>query len=310
MLNETFSKKGGDSGKLLCYNANTGKENGGVWVYKEAKWAKQILDLQDEEGKWGQFHSLSKSNGDRYTTEMALRRLKRLGFTMEDSCIQRAVAYMTACLRREKEIPDPREKLHDWDIFTDLMLATWIRQFTLDCLEANRVANTWAKLITESFQSGTYCHESYVASYLETFGMKPRGGRLVDFVNFYPIALLPGCLDEDTESSFLDYILQHETGIYYIYENRLTDLPSRFQHRKTSYYLAALELLAVYSTAGRKLSFAADWLLSQRNDRGTWDMGSCVNDKIYFPLSDSWRKRETREADCTYRITNLLNKIG
>ena len=310
MQRNFFENKVVTVGNCCAIMQTRGQENGGVWVYKEAKWAKQILDLQDEEGKWGQFHSLSKSSGDRYTTEMALRRLKRLGYTIADPCIQKSVDYMTACLRGEKEIPDPREKLHDWDIFTDLMLATWIRQFTLDCPEANRVANTWAKLITESFQSGTYCHESYVASYLETFGMKPRGGRLVDFVNFYPVALLPGCLDEDTESSFLDYILQHETGIYYIYENRLTDLPSQFQHRKTSYYLATLELLAVYSTAGRKLSFAADWLLSQRNDRGTWDMGSGVNDKIYFPLSDNWRKPETREVDCTYRITGLLNKIG
>lgn len=310
MQRNFFGNKVVTVGNCCAIMQTRGQENGGVWVYKEAKWAKQILDLQDKEGKWGQFHSLSKPSGDRYTTEMALRRLKRLGYTIADPCIQKSVDYMTACLRGEKEIPDPREKLHDWDIFTDLMLATWIRQFTLDCPEANRVANTWAKLITESFQSGTYCHESYVASYLETFGMKPRGGRLVDFVNFYPIALLPGCLDEDTESSFLDYILQHETGIYYIYENRLTDLPSRFQHRKTSHYLAALELLAVYSTAGRKLSFAADWLLSQRNDRGTWDMGSGVNDKIYFPLSDNWRKPETREVDCTYRITGLLNKIG
>lgn len=278
-------------------------------MFQETRWAREMMSKQDWEGKWGQFHSLSKSSGDRYTTEMALRRLKRLGFTMEDSCIQRAVAYMTACLRREKEIPDPREKLHDWDIFTDLMLATWIRQFTFDCTEANQIADKWAQLIAAAFQSGTYSQENYTAAYLEAFGIKPRGGRLVDFVNFYPVALLPGCLDEDTESSFLDYILQHETGIYYIYENRLTDLPSQFQHRKTSYYLAALELLSAYSTAGRKLSFAADWLLSQRNDRGTWDMGSSVNDKIYFPLSDNWRKQETREADCTYRIQSFLSKI-
>ena len=279
-------------------------------MYRETKWAKQMIALQDEEGKWGQFHSLSKSSGDRYTTEMALRRLKRLGFTIEDSCIQKAVDYMVACLRREKEIPDPREKLHDWDIFTDLMLATWIRQFTPNCPEANRVADKWANLITQSFRDGGYSHDAYGRCYFETFGLKPRGGRLVDFVNFYPVAMLPGCLDADTESKFLAHILNHETGIYYIYEKKLADLPMDFTDRKTSYYLAAMELLAEYSHSREQLQFLVQWLNQRKSADGSWDMGPNVNDKIYFPLSDSWRKKENRKGDCTFRISNLLQKIG
>lgn len=279
-------------------------------MYRETKWAKQIIALQDEEGKWGQFHSLSKSSGDKMTTEMALRRLKRLGFTIDDPCIQKAVDYMISCLRKEKEIPDPREKLHDWDIFTDLMLATWIRQFTPDCPEANRVTERWAGLATDAFSEGDYCHEAYVESYRQTFQMKPRGGRLVDFVNFYPVALLPGCLDTETESRFLAYILNHEAGIYYTYDQKLANLPMQFRHRKTSYYLTALELLAEYPAAKKHLGFAAEWLRSQQSEQGIWDMGPDVNDKIYFPLSDSWRRKETREADCTFQITNLLQKIG
>ncbi len=41
-----------------------------------------------------------------------------------------------------------------------------------------------------------------------------------------------------------------------------------------------------------------NWLESNKNQYGKWDMGSSVNDKVYFPLSDNWRKKETREADC------------
>ena len=33
-------------------------------------------------------------------------------------------------------------------------------------------------------------------------------------------------------------------------------------------------------------------------------------DKVYFPLSDHWRKREMREADCTERISNLIAAIS
>ena len=39
-------------------------------------------------------------------------------------------------------------------------------------------------------------------------------------------------------------------------------------------------------------------------------MGKSVNDKVYFPLSDDWRKSETREADCTERVTNLIRELS
>lgn len=90
-------------------------------THKNTKWAKQILALQDEEGKWGYFHSLSQDSKTPLTTEQALRRLEILGYTMEDECIQKAVGYMGDCLAGKKEIPDRREKLHSWDIFTSIL---------------------------------------------------------------------------------------------------------------------------------------------------------------------------------------------
>ena len=30
---------------------------------------------------------------------------------------------------------------------------------------------------------------------------------------------------------------------------------------------------------------------------------------IYFPLSDNWKKKENRIADCTWRIRRLLDKL-
>ena len=42
-------------------------------------------------GKWGWFHSLSQFYASPLTTEQALRRLERSGYTMEDTCIPKAV---------------------------------------------------------------------------------------------------------------------------------------------------------------------------------------------------------------------------
>ena len=58
-----------------------------------------------------------------------------------------------------------------------------------------------------------------------------------------------------------------------------------------------------------KLWFVVDWLNDKMNINGKWDMGKIVNDKVYFPLSNDWRKKEVREADCTERIDNLLKDL-
>lgn len=73
--------------------------------------------------------------------------------------------------------------------------------------------------------------------------------------------------------------------------------------------MAAIEALADYKQAREKLGFVADWLVSNQNEDGSWDLGAGVKDGIYFPLSDSWRRREVRISDCTERIGRLLQKI-
>lgn len=73
--------------------------------------------------------------------------------------------------------------------------------------------------------------------------------------------------------------------------------------------IQGIELLSKYKFAKSDLKFVADWLVEQRNTNGKWDMGKIVNDKVYFPLSDDWRRQETREADCTERVDALLKDL-
>ena len=279
-------------------------------MHKDGKWARQIISLQEDDGKWGYFHSLSQFYDSPITTEQALRRLECLGYTIEDPCIQKAVSYMDDCLRGKNAIPDRREKVHDWDIFTSLILSTWIRRFTLDNPAANQVAEQWAEIISSAFAGGTYDHERYVSAYKAVLHLKPGGGRLIDFVNFYPISLISGCLEQKTELAVMDYVLHRKEGIYYIYGKEIALLPDVFASRETSRYLGAIELLSRFRQAGGKLRFVVDWLNANKNENGKWDMGKTVNDKVYFPLSDDWRKRETREADCTERITSLIRALS
>ena len=217
---------------------------------------------------------------------------------------------MNNCLVGRAEIPDRREKLLDWEIFVSLMLAVWIRRFSDGYPAANKVAGQWAAVISSAFQGGVYHHKEYISAYQDIFGVKPMGRRLIDFTCFYQISLLVNCLDRRTEEALMDYVLDKEDGIYYIYSERILFLPKVFESRQASRYLAAVELLSKYRYAADKLQFVADWLNGLKKENGKWDMGKSVNDKVYFPLSNDWRKQETREADCTERISSLLSVLS
>lgn len=279
-------------------------------MHKDTRWAEQIISMQEKDGKWGFFHTPAGSSRRPITTEQALRRLERLGYTIEDICIQKACSYMNNCLIGRTEIPDRREKLLDWEIFVSLMLAVWIRRFSDGYPAANKVAGQWAAVISSAFQGGVYHHKEYISAYQDIFGVKPMGGRLIDFTCFYQISLLVNCLDRRTEEALMDYVLEKEDGIYYIYSERILFLPKVFESRQASRYLAAVELLSKYRYAADKLQFVADWLNGLKKENGKWDMGKSVNDKVYFPLSNDWRKQETREADCTERISSLLSVLS
>lgn len=276
-------------------------------MYKNSKWARNIIDLQHDDGSWGCFHSLSQSSESPITTEQALRRLSILGYNFGDEPIQKTVKYMSDCLSGAKQIPDRQEKLHNWDIFTKLMLSTWICKFTKENDTANKIADSWSAIISSAFTDNVYDHSEYIKAYNDVFGMKPRGGRLTDFVSFYQVSLIADKLDPEKENMVFDYILNHNNGIYYVYGDvPLSVVPAIFQSKQSSCYLGAIELLSAYKRNLSKLKFVSDWLISCQNKNGKWDMGSKVNDKVNFPLSDSWRRKETREADCTYRVQKLL----
>ncbi len=95
-----------------------------------------------------------------------------------------------------------------------------------------------------------------------------------------------------------------------VYDDKISVVPQIFESKNASRYLAAIELLSKYKHAKYKLGYVIDWLNHNRNENGNWDMGNGVKDKVYFPLSDDWRKKEIREADCTERITNLINELA
>ena len=106
----------------------------------------------------------------------------------------------------------------------------------------------------------------------------------------------------------LDYVLEHESGIYYVYEYRLDKVPDEFQSKAASRYLGAVELIAQYRTGKEKLAFVCKWLKNNQRANGTWDFGEKAKDGVYFPLSDRW-DASNRVVDSTHRVCRLLEKL-
>jgi len=278
-------------------------------MHQSTKWAKEIIALQQPDGLWGSFHTLSVPVNGSYTTEQALRRLELLGFTIEHDCIARTVSYMHDCLTGKRTMPDRREVTHDWDIFTDLMLATWIRRFTSADGAANRIAGLWAGIISGALIGGGYSQKAYLAAYEKAFHQPARGGRLVDPVNFYIVSLVTNTLDSHAERRWVEHILDHEQGIYYFgYKDKLSAPPASFEDRQTVKFIRSAMLLAEYRSQRSQLAFIADWLTANRRN-GEWDLGANAKDGILFPLSDSWKDKRTRTADCTSVLAQLLSEI-
>ena len=279
--------------------------------HKNGKIAREIIELQNADGTWGHvFHSLAQPN-KKYplTMEQALRRLKILGFTINDVPIRKAVDCMISCLQGVRKIDNYWEKTLDWELFTQLMLATWVKVFEPENETALQVAVRWAKVFEEGFKSGEYSERDYFGAYQQEFDCERRAGNVVSFSPFYHLQLLQGVISEEVEKRLVDYVLSKADGIYYVYDKSLCELPKEFASRESARYLAAIELLSGYKSAKERLKFVVAWLEDNQEQNGQWDLGAKAKDNIYLPLSDSWTKAEYRKADCTEWIVAILNKI-
>ena len=284
--------------------------------YKNGKWAKEIIGSQNEDGSWGRiFHTLSNPVSKQpLTTEQALRRLEILGFTIDDKPIKKAVKYMENCLAGKMNIPDREEKTHrPWKKYIELMLSAWIRIFTGNNEKANNITKDWSTIINSAFTNGYYDHNIYVNKLEDFLGVKinPKAPRWNNFISFYTVSLLTDQMDKKVESQYFKYILEHETGIYYVYPKKLSIIPDVFCSKQTCYYLRAIELLAKYDNPKCKeqLFFVKKWLMDNMTINHEWDLGKDAKDGILFPLSDDWKTDENRIKDCTYWVNNLLERM-
>jgi hypothetical protein len=280
--------------------------------YKNGKWAKQILELQHDDGSWGYFHTLSKPTPKQpMTTEQALRRLEILGFSINDKPIQKAVKYLHNCLTGKESIPDYYEKGSDWKSYVDLMLSTWIKRFISDDKQVNKISDKWAEILNNSFTKNQFDQNLYDLTYHKVL-YPEKGKRIWGCMSHYVVSILANSLDKSIEPIYFEYVINYPTGVYYFgYNKSVKTLPETFASKKTCEYIRMIELLTSYKNKNckDKLFFVKNWLESNKLNDNEWDLGKSSKDNILFPLSDSWRKDEDRKKDCTYIINKIVKKM-
>jgi hypothetical protein len=277
--------------------------------FKDGKWAKEILDLQYQNGSWGYFHTLSKPTSKQpLTTEQALRRLEILGYTINDKPIQKAIKYLQNCLSGKDNIPDRAEKQLDWEKFRDLMISTWIKRFIPDDKCVNDLSKKWAKIVEGSFVDNEFNQNNFDLLFYKVL-CYDKTKKSIRFMTFYPISLVSNNLSKDIEPVFFKHILNYDKGItYFNYAKPLNILPQHFESKETSAYIREIELLTEYKNINckKQLIFVKKWIQNNKINDNEWDMGKEAKDGIYFPLSDSWKLKEDRIKDCSYKINQLL----
>ena len=118
---------------------------------------------------------------------------------------------------------------------------------------------------------------------------------------------VPGLLPDWLARALLDWVWRREDGIGYLEAPLVCPPPQRqgeFERWMTSWEL----LSRLFPRRVHRARDAINWLWSEQDDSGLWDLGSRASTSTALPLSDSWRRRENRVFDWTTRVLALLRR--
>ena len=262
----------------------------------------ELKTKQNRDGGFGRFHSMSYDSD--LTTEKALRRFLFLNLNKDEDIVQRSLDYLEKCLNKEIKIPDRREKVINWDVFEELMFTSWLSIFNYNTSKTSEVKNKWKRIIEKSIVNNELDPIIYKKEYRSKFG--PNGTREISPSTFYMVTLLKDVLEDDKKSCYFKYIM--ENGIYYIYNENIYKLPSKFDSKNTINYLLAIKFLIPFKTKNDDLEFVRNWLLENKHSE-YWDMPSLKPDGIVFPRSENWRNNKNKIKDINEFIIEIFKKI-
>jgi hypothetical protein len=281
---------------------------------QESKWTALLKRSQMADGTWGRFHTRDSRVKQPFpTTESAIATALDLGLDGHSPTLQRVLPVILEYVDGTTLWPDPPEK-HDnpqaWFV--------WVRHFSAAILalieqhhpQLDAFWALWAEALHDAFQSGVYDRQREIAALNVLLDCRMKNP--VPFHVRYPLLILSAThhqLSDDLERKMLDYVMHAPSGIYYVYAKNISILPPILSRDFWGWFRAH-QLLSRFRVWKALSTEAVNWIWAQRTDEEFWDVGGHIARKpsTSFPLSESWRRPESRIIDSTVEMLGLLSK--
>jgi len=275
----------------------------------KSQWILELINEQMEDGSWGRFHSAMKTKGKIVTTEAAVERGLALGLEASDPIFCTTINYLSRLLEGAVDFPDPAERNDRWATGKQPFAAATLARICPTLPILAKTWKLWCTIAERTFASGKYDEEAEVRAHEALTGASVKDSYLV-LNNRYQLALLGSHaekLPKAVESALFDWVWHKSDGVGYL-EIPLANRPRRFTAGMLDRLFTSLEILSCFPSWREQGKSMVDWLWEQRNSEGLWDFGPRASMTVYFPLSESWRRKQQRQHDWTTRVLILLRE--
>ncbi|MCE5260284.1 MAG: hypothetical protein LLG44_14680 [Chloroflexi bacterium] len=273
-----------------------------------------LAAAQLADGSWGRFHTQdTKAKSLFPTSEYAIERALALGLDKRSPILARAQGYIEGHLRGEIVWRDRVEKHDDprlWPFFIAFISAARLAQLGTSNPLLHKFTTFMRALLEAAFPAGVYNPQAEREAQQALSGIPTRTHWAL-LANVYGVLLLgaAGPLPTELERAWLEYLIHKPGGIFYISGRGVIAEPPALQDPAFSGWLRAVELLSCFPSWRTLAGEALEWLWAQRGADGLWDVGSRASRYLYWPLSETWRRREDRIIDGSVRILALLRRM-
>lgn len=271
------------------------------------RFIRDIENQQNERGFWQPFHGYS---------EDMIRRCLSFGLDRDHPCLRRVTGYIIKVLNNEEhwDQSEKQDNIRWWpEMFVPLVSAAMLSLIDPDNEMLDLHRRRWARFAEIAFSKGYYDKEAESRAQHEYFGFVTK--RTMPASGYYNLLLLAptdraAFISDAVDEALVDHCMNCIDQIYYVYNCGLSEFvpigTGRRDSRDFCHWLRALSLVSQFRGWKKYEKRYVEWVLSQRNDEGLWELPKKPN-RYDFPLSDSWRSRKNRIIDSTIMVLRFLN---
>jgi hypothetical protein len=265
-------------------------------------WVRQLEDAQQPDGSWGRFHSQDTHLKTPFrTSEEAIQRALALGLDLSDRVLEWARQYILAALQGRVALSDPPEQNERWPLLVQLILAGRLAQIDPANPALDEHWQYWVEVARRAFASGAYRLEDEAAAYPALSGIQAAQGFLESQYALWILSARP--LPIELDRALVGWIWNKPDGIRYVRVNLQNPL-----QRQIGLWFRSMEILTRFAGWREPALEALNRLWEQGKLDGRWDFGGDVTKNVEFPLSGTWRKPGSRQADHSTWALALLRE--